>query len=77
MKDQKLKATIKLVKKDQPKTECKYVEDLLEQEEFTVEELRAATHRHPIKHWLKKQRFLLSDSIETAIFKFRLWLAKF
>jgi hypothetical protein len=72
MKDQKLKATIKLVKKDQPKTECKYVEDLLEQEE-----LRAATHRHPIKHWLKKQQFLLSDLIETAIFKFRLWLAKF
>ena len=77
MKNQKPKATIKLVKKDQPKTEVKYVEDLLKQEEFTLEELQAAKHKHPFKHWLKSQQFLVSDAIETAVLKFRLWIAKF
>ena len=77
MKNQKLKATIKLVKKDQPKTEVKYVEDLLKQEEFTLEELFAAKHKHPFRLWFRKQKFLLTDSIETIVIKFKLWLAKF
>lgn len=77
MKNQKLKATIKLVKKDQHKDKPVYVEDLLTREQFTVEELQAATHKHPVKHWLKSQQFLVSDAIETAVLKFKLWIAKF
>lgn len=51
-------------------TPCqKFVEDILSQDQFTLEELINAKHRHPIKHWLKLQWFLLTDAIELEIAK--------
>jgi len=46
-----------------------YIEDVLQQEEFTAQELMEATHKHPIKHWIKFQWFMLTDTIELRIAK--------
>ena len=53
-----------------------YVEDLLKQESFTLEELRSAVHRHPIRWWINKQSFILRDTLETYMLKCRLWMAR-
>jgi hypothetical protein len=54
-----------------------YVEDLLERKEFTLNELLAAKHKHPFLHWLKLEKFYLSDFVETSVLKLKVWLARF
>ena len=49
----------------------KFVEDVLQQEEFTVEELLNAKHKHPFKHWLKLQWFYITDTIELEVAKMK------
>ena len=46
MKNQKLKATIKLKKKQ------RFVEDIVKDEDIDVKELLSAKHKHPIQHWI-------------------------
>jgi hypothetical protein len=37
-----------------PNQKVTFLEDLLQQEEFTLEDLRAAKLKHPVLSWVKK-----------------------
>lgn len=58
-------------------TKTKYVEDILQQDEFTAEELMGASHKHPINHWVTFQWFMLTDTIELRVAKFKGQLKRF
>jgi hypothetical protein len=49
--------------------QAKYIEDVLQQDEFDAEEVLSAKHKHPIVYWFRFQWFMLADSIELEISK--------
>ena len=65
-KNQKLKAKFKLVKKQ------RFVEDIVKDKEYDVEELLNARLKHPIQHWVKTKyvtfKALVSLKVSDLIF---------
>lgn len=53
-----------------------YVEDLLKKENFTLEELRKAKHKHPKRSWFKRQKFYILDFFHFNSLRLKLWLAR-
>jgi hypothetical protein len=52
-------------------TGVRYLEDILKQETFTLDELKNAKTKYPIRSWLKGKKFWIKDSLEISYYKFR------
>jgi len=62
MKNQKLTATLRLVKKQQ--TPVKYVEDLLQEDDVDVCAVLNAKHKNPIRTWFTSKLFDLEIELK-------------
>ena len=71
MKNQNLKATLRLVKKQQEPV--LYYEDLLKQKEFSLEDWRKAKRKHPICTWFRSQYVTICDALKEAKYAFTRW----
>jgi hypothetical protein len=74
MKNQKLKATLKLSNKSQKST--KYVEDLLQEDDIDVCAVLNAKFRNPIKTWFASKLFKLEIAFKERRQKVKFFLKK-
>ena len=73
MKNQKLKATIKLKKTQQPE-QVVYREDLFLQKEFTLDEWDKAKFKHPFRAKFRVIKFKVKDFFEAKFWECRHFL---
>ena len=49
----------------------RYLEDILKQDSFTLEELRGAKARYPLLCWFKGKKFWIEDWFDLTCYKIR------